>query len=96
MGTPHETEGTSGTAALMGADLLGSVWANVTPSATRWCHGQEPRERLAFSALDLHPFLGAALCRDREWRFALGNYAYLLASIVQVARVGPTARAGSG
>ncbi len=51
---------------------------------------------LAFSALDLHLFLVAALCRDREWRFALGNYAYPFASIVQVARVGPTARAGSG
>jgi len=28
---------------------------------------------LTFSALHIHPFLVAALYRDRDWRFALGN-----------------------
>lgn len=76
-----------GLAALMGADLFGGVWANATPAATRWYHGrgQGPREMLAFSALHLHPFFVAALYRDREWRFALGNYVYLLASTAVVA-----------
>lgn len=76
-----------GVAALMGADLFGGVWANATPAATRWYHGrgQGPREVLAFSALHLHPFLVAALYRDREWSFAFGNYAYLLASTALVA-----------
>ena len=70
-----------GAAALMGADLFGGVWASATPAATRWYHGrgQGTREMVAFSALHLHPFLVAAFYRDRDWGFALGNYAYLLA-----------------
>ena len=35
---------------------------------------------VAFSALHLHPFLVAAFYRDRDWRFAFGNYGYLLAA----------------
>lgn len=64
-----------GLAALIGADLFGSVWVNFTPSATRWYHGrgQGARGPLTFSALHIHPFLVAALYRDRDWRFALGN-----------------------
>jgi hypothetical protein len=71
----------------MGADPFGGVWANATPAATRWYHGrgQGDREMLAFSALHLHPFLVAALYRDRDWRFAWGNYAYLLAATHAVA-----------
>ncbi len=76
-----------GAAALMGADLFGGVWANATPAATRWYHGrgQGASEMLAFSALHLHPFFVAALYRDRDWRFAWGNYAYLLAATYVVA-----------
>ena len=76
-----------GVAALMGADLFGGVWANATPAATRWYHGrgQGTREMLAFSALHLHPFLVAVLYRDRDWGFAFGNYAYLLAATVATA-----------
>ena len=40
---------------------------------------------LTFSAVHLHPFVVAALYRDREWRFAWGNYAYLLAATALVA-----------
>jgi len=76
-----------GAAALMGADLFGGVWANATPAATRWYHGrgQGTREMLAFSALHLHPFHVAAFYRDRDWRFAWGNYAFLLAATYTVA-----------
>lgn len=40
---------------------------------------------VGFSALHLHPFLVAALYRDQDWRFAWGNYAYLLAATALVA-----------
>lgn len=39
----------------------------------------------AFSALRLHPFLVAALYRDREWRFARGDYACPLVPTAVVA-----------
>ena len=76
-----------GAAAVIGLDLFGGVWANATPAATRWYHarGQGTRETLAFSALHLHPFLVAALYGDQDWRFAWGNYAYLLAATASVA-----------
>lgn len=74
-------------AALVGADLFGGVWANATPTATRWYHGrgQGAREMVVFSALHPHPFLVAAFYRDRDWRFAFGNYAYLLAATTATA-----------
>ena len=83
-----------GAAALIGADLFGGVWANATPAATRWYHGrgQGPREMLGFSALHLHPFVVAALYRDRDRTFALGNYAYLLAATVATAATPAPAR----
>lgn len=83
-----------GAAMLMGADLFGGVWANATPAATRWYHGrgQGICEMLAFSALHLHPFLVAALYRDRDWRFASGNYAYLLAATSAVSATPATLR----
>jgi hypothetical protein len=76
-----------GAAAVIGLDLFGGVWANATPAATRWYHGrgQGTREIVAFSALHLHPFLVAALYRDQDWRFAWGNYAYLLAATAAAA-----------
>lgn len=40
---------------------------------------------VVFSVLHLHPFLVAALYRDRDWRFASGNYAYLLAATAATA-----------
>jgi hypothetical protein len=80
-------------ALLLAADLFGGVWANATPAATRWYHrpGQGVRQHLLFSAAHLHPFVVAWLYRDREWRFAVGNYAYLLAA---TAAVGLTPRQG--
>lgn len=75
-------------AALLGADLFGGVWANATPAATRWYHGrgQGTREMLTFSALHIvQLLLVAALYRDRDWRFARGNYAYLLVATAATA-----------
>lgn len=76
-----------GVAVLFGADLFGGAWVNATPAATRWYHGrgQGPREMLAFSALHLHPFVVAALYRDRDWSFALGNYVFLLVATAATA-----------
>ena len=88
-----------GTAAVMGADLFGGVWANATPAATRWYHGrgQGVPEMLTFSALHLHPFLVAALYRNRDWwGFALGNYAYLLLATAATASAPAPSRRAVG
>ena len=77
-----------GAAAVLGADLFGGVWANATPAAMRWYHGrgQGAREQVAFSAFHVvQLLLVAALYRDRDWRFVIGNYAYLLAATYAVA-----------
>jgi hypothetical protein len=47
---------------------------------------------VAFSAAHLHPFLVAALWRERDWRFAVGNYAYLLAATAGIANAPPQLR----
>jgi hypothetical protein len=47
---------------------------------------------LAFSVLHVHPFLVAALYRDRDWGFALGNYGYLLAATTVTAPTAPSMR----
>lgn len=44
---------------------------------------------VAFSALHQHPFLVAAFYRDRDWRFASGNYAYLLAATATASTPAP-------
>lgn len=83
-----------GVAAMLGADLGGGVWANATPTARWWFHGrgQGPREALLFSAAHLHPFLVAALWRERDWRFAWGNYTYLLAATAAISSSPPQFR----
>lgn len=75
------------TAALVGADLYGGVWTNATPTARRWYHGrgQGACDVAAFAVVHLHPFLVSALYRERDWRFAWGNYAYLLAATAAIA-----------
>lgn len=76
------------TAAVMGADLIGGIWANATPTARRLYHGrgQGTRENLAFSAVHLHPFLVAALYRERDWHFALTNYVYMLTATAIISK----------
>ena len=69
-------------AAAMGLDLGGGAWCNETPSCKRWYHrlGSRRRDRVAFAALHLYPFLAEVVSGRRQWRNAFVSYSSLVAS----------------
>ncbi|WP_432487760.1 hypothetical protein [Kineococcus sp. SYSU DK018] len=76
---------------VLAADLWGGAWCNNTPAAVRWYHRPErgARQRLAFCAAHLHPFVLALLDgshggRSTHWRRAGAEYAYLVLAAVAV------------
>ena len=71
--------------ALFGADLVGGVWTNMTPSCKRWYHrpGQGPAAILAFTAAHLHPYVSAR-SHPLGWRYGAAHHGYVLAATVAV------------
>ncbi len=69
-------------ASAVGLDLGGGAWCNETPSCKRWYHrvGTRRRDRVAFAALHLYPFLAEAMSGRRQWRSAAVSYSTLVAS----------------
>ena len=69
-------------ASAVGLDIAGGAWCNETPSCKRWYHraGTTRRDRVAFSALHLYPFLVEAVSGRRQWRNAAVSYGTLVAA----------------
>ncbi len=68
-------------ASAVGLDLGGGTWCNETPSCKRWYHraGSRGRDRVAFAALHLYPFLAELVSGRRQWRSAAVSYSTLVA-----------------
>ena len=66
----------------VGLDVGGGAWCNETPSCKRWYHraGTRRRDRVAFAALHLYPFLAEAMSGRGQWRNAAVSYSTLVAS----------------
>ena len=73
-------------AGAVGMDLGGGAWCNETPSCKRWYHraGSRRRDRVAFAALHLYPFLAELVSGRRQWRNAAISYSTLVASAALV------------
>ncbi|MCK0177518.1 MULTISPECIES: hypothetical protein [Mycobacteriaceae] len=73
-------------------DLWGGAWSNNTLACARWYErpGQTDGDHLRFAAAHLHPFLLAWMDGGgrARLRWAVANYAYLMAATVLIRRAG--------
>lgn len=77
---------------ILAGDLWGGAWCNNTPAAARWYGrpGQGAAQHLLFAAAHVHPFVLAALDRQRDpararLAWAGLHYGYLVAATALVA-----------
>lgn len=75
---------------VLAADLWGGAWCLNTPAGARWYGRPERggRERSAFAAAHVHPFVVAALDPRPRFDRALAQYAYVLVATAVLGRVG--------
>jgi hypothetical protein len=79
-------------ASAVGLDVGGGAWCNETPSCKCWYHraGTRGRDRVAFAALHLYPFLVEFLSGRGQWRSAAISYSTLVgsAALLELAPLG--------